>query len=96
MICTPFFVSAQVTIGSTETPEEGALLQLKEKTGIAGDADNATKGLAFPRVALSHKNDLRPMFASGATGVQKLSHTGLVVFNTYVGVSSDDAAFNFN
>jgi hypothetical protein len=95
MICAPLIVSAQVTIGSTENPAAGTLLQLKERLGVANDAANATKGLAFPRVALSHKNDLRPMFASGASTAQKLSHTGLVVFNTYAGVSSDDAAFNF-
>lgn len=86
---------SQVTIGSNEAPQSGALLQVKDKTGITDDSDNATKGLAFPRVALSYRNDLRPMFSGGATADQKKSHTGLVVYNTYAGAATDDITFLF-
>ncbi|MDR2949101.1 MAG: hypothetical protein LBV71_07825 [Prevotella sp.] len=88
-------VQAQVTIGDGETPVSGALLQLKDKTGINDDGANATKGLSFPRVNLSQKNKLYPMFEDTNTpqtsnaeyladtdGINK-KHTGLMVYNMY-------------
>lgn len=84
-----------VTIGSTEASAGGALLQLKNIEGITDNAANAHKGLGFPRVALSKKNELYPMFlndpanpASGSKSeytAQKATldktHAGLIVYN---------------
>lgn len=57
-------LSAQVTIGSGIDPKQGALLDLKEKTPTQPDLDNSTsnKGLALPRVNLSEKYNLFPMY----------------------------------
>lgn len=88
-------IQAQLTIGSGQTPEKGALLHLKEH-----EPDNqnitSTKGLSLPRVALSDKNNLFPMFETVAgNGIandkyntlakkenQDAIHTGLIVYNT--------------
>ncbi len=90
-----FPLKAQVTIGLDENPVEGAILQLKEITGITDSTLNAYRGLALPRVTLSDKNALYPMFltdpanpgSSPITGYTNdkaaidKSHTGLVVYN---------------
>jgi len=87
--------NAQVTIGSAEVPKAGALLQLKELTGITDDGANAHRGLALPRVTLSDRNNLFPMFlndpndpesgpnAAYAANKEMLdrTHVGLIVFN---------------
>lgn len=92
-----FFLSvkAQVTIGTGEEPIAGALLQLKSIDNITDDTKNAYKGLALPRVTLSDKNQLYPMFLNSPDdptsgpdaayqadkpGIDK-SHTGLIVYN---------------
>jgi hypothetical protein len=84
-------VSAQVTIGSGEKPLSGALLQLKETDEVDGEGkyveENADKGFVLPRVVLSDKNELLPMFESDLTytGDKKIledqKHTGLTVYN---------------
>lgn len=90
-------LQAQVTIGSNEAPIDGALLQLKDTEGITGKVKNSSKGVAFPRVALSQKNKLYPMF--GEIGTEKPvyaadetainnKHAGLVVYNTYTSASA--------
>lgn len=87
---------AQVTIGIDEAPTEGALLQIKsDKSVTNGDLPNSTKGVAFPRVELTKKNELSPMFAGTTTAAQKSSHTGLVVFNTKEATATDDTSFKF-
>lgn len=53
---------AQISIGTTETPVKGALLQLKTTEGITDGSANANKGLMLPRVSLSEKGELFPMF----------------------------------
>jgi hypothetical protein len=53
---------SQVTVGSTEPSVKGAILQLKEKANVTGDGYNAYRGLGLPRVRLSDKNELYPMF----------------------------------
>jgi hypothetical protein len=88
--------SAQVTIGSSITPTEGALLDLKENSPAA-DNTTSTRGFLLPRVNLTN---LKP---TAATGVNSLptsigssatenwdleAHIGLVVFN----VKSDQCA----
>jgi len=88
---------AQVTIGNSEAPIDGALLQIKDTENVLGKAENATRGVAFPRVPLSQKNRLYPMF--GKIGTEKpeytsdmaainAKHAGLVVYNTYTSASS--------
>ncbi|MDR2005508.1 MAG: hypothetical protein LBQ74_21000 [Prevotella sp.] len=88
-------IQAQVTIGLGEQPVPGALLQLKDKENVSDGTFNAHKGLALPRVALSEKKELYPMFladpdnpASGPNSdyaTNKLildkTHTGLIVYN---------------
>jgi hypothetical protein len=87
---------AQVSIGTTEVPAAGALLQVKEKTGVADDGANAYHGVSLPRVTLTDKGNLYPMFlldetnpASGPNADYSANkatldktHTGLVVYNT--------------
>lgn len=81
---------AQTTIGSDLEPISGSLLDLKE---YAPDSKNstATKGLILPRVELTDRNQLYPMFINNATytGQEKMTqdmqHIGLVVYNTNSG-----------
>ncbi|MDR3056781.1 MAG: hypothetical protein LBU84_01405 [Prevotella sp.] len=81
-------LSAQVTVGDDESPLDGALLQLKDKSDVTDDSDNATKGFAYPRVKLEQRNQLYPMYkgsteyASDKTDIDK-QHTGLTVYNTF-------------
>lgn len=84
---------AQVTIGNSDPPIQGTLLQLKENDN---PEENASKGLILPRVQLSDKNNLFPMFADPSNNntpnsdyanpdyknEQDKLHTGLIVFNT--------------
>ncbi len=78
---------AQVTIGSADPPVKGALLQLKENESLN---ENSTKGLILPRVQLSDKENLFPMFSDtdpdyadpGHKAEQDKLHVGLVVYNT--------------
>ncbi|GHT59826.1 hypothetical protein AGMMS50239_07360 [Bacteroidia bacterium] len=89
-------LSAQVTIGLSEIPAAGALLQLKEISGITDDSPDAYKGLAMPRVHLTDENNLYPMFladpanpvsgpntdyTADKSALDKL-HTGLIVYNS--------------
>lgn len=92
-----FFIplNAQVTIGSDIEPNEGALLDLKEKepSNPADNNSTASKGLGFPRVKLTSETNLFPMFEDdGAGGYKKgnitfikadedMRHEGLVVYN---------------
>lgn len=77
--------NAQVTIGETEAPVNGALLQLKNIANINGAGINANKGLALPRVSLISKTALYPMFTATVdtlNATYKKNHTGLMVYNT--------------
>lgn len=83
----PFFaisynLSAQVTIGLSESPLPGALLQLKtvSDTESAGGV-NAYKGLGIPKVILTQKNDLTDILES-PSGDYKINHVGLLVYAT--------------
>lgn len=78
-------IQAQVTIGSGNTPIQGALLQLKENENAGV---NSTKGLAMPRVNLTVTDDLADLIAS-PTGSDKEEHIGLVVYNI------NDLKYNF-
>lgn len=84
---------SQVTIGSSEAPAKGALLQLKDGTKDATNPLlNAKAGLKLPRVHLIDLNNLYPMFEAngaeykiGTTTYSKATedetHTGLLVYN---------------
>lgn len=72
-------LKAQVTIGSLETPAEGALLDLKSynETTPGGQTTNIG-GLLLPRVELTSLTSLTPFNVQSA---DYLKHTGLVVYN---------------
>lgn len=89
--------NAQVTIGNETAPEQGALLELKEKDVVNPDKDNvlglenSTKGILYPKVSLKASDLLTPLYggAEGNDGVwsdlstdkEKLMATGMVVYN---------------
>ncbi|NDV68968.1 FISUMP domain-containing protein [Dysgonomonas sp. 25] len=75
-------LTGQVTIGSDQTPNPGALLDLKMN-------GTTTKGMKLPIVSLTDPDNLYPMFTAGSseyTGTNKAAedvlHTGLTVYNT--------------
>lgn len=88
-------LKAQVTIGSEMLPNEGSLLDIKEREPSNPTENNSTasKGVGFPRVKLTSETNLFPMFEdNGAGGYKKgnltfikadedLRHEGLVVYN---------------
>lgn len=75
-------IYAQVTIGMTEAPAQGALLQLKNKEDNSNWA-NSNQGLGLPRVELTSITNLFPMFPVGYDkSAQDRIHTGLIVYNT--------------
>lgn len=91
-----FNTYAQVTIGSAVPPTPGSILEIKEYAeddARAVNGSNSTKGISLPRVTLTSKNNLFPMFAK-EDGVNPNSeyitnkanidaeHTGLIVYNT--------------
>lgn len=86
----PASMTAQVTIGSSETPNPGALLDLRED--ISSNTVTAKKGLALPRVMLTDLKNLYPMFEADGSEYklkgqqyskadQDAIHTGLVVYH---------------
>lgn len=66
-------IFAQVTIGSSEPPMKGALLDLKQNSD-----GTSSKGLALPRVELISNKTLT--VASG--GAAEANHIGMIVYNT--------------
>lgn len=84
-------LEAQVTIGSAESPLEGTLLDLKEKNAI-DDGVTSAKGLGLPRVELTAKKQLYPMFSATdelynteeKKKSQDLAHIGMIVYATEV------------
>lgn len=92
-------LSAQVTVGSTLTPVEGALLEIKDRDANSPlsviDARNVTSttgGLELPRVILVHPNTLEPLVPADAdwhANKDKVRerHAGLMVYN--ISVSND-------
>lgn len=73
-------VKAQVTIGSNNPPNKGAILDLKEyddATARSGGR-NAEKGLMMPRIRLSN---LRSMVDLSISENEYTEHTGLMIYN---------------
>jgi len=83
-------INAQVTIGLDEVPVKGALLQLKQEKVVGGGA-NSKKGFMIPRVLLTDKNNLFPMFKGDEADYNdlKIKHTGLMVYNMNDGCSGE-------
>lgn len=82
------YTKGQVTIGNDESTAQGALLQLKDQTGITNGDANANKGLGLPRVKLlSTTIDTGDNLATTIDGVSstdtwdKDEHTGLLVYH---------------
>jgi len=85
---TVYNIEAQVTIGSDNEPNTGALLDVKEFT--SDDPITAKRGIGVPRVNLTDLTQLYPMFENdndyinntgGKRDSENLKHTGLVVYN---------------
>jgi hypothetical protein len=81
-------MKAQVSIGTDEAPVQGALLQMKEvNDNVSNDKANDTKGLGIPRVELTERAQLYPMFPTAYDKtVEDAKHTGLMVWNTNASV----------
>jgi len=74
-------MQSQVTIGSLSSPLKGTLLDLKENDNAAGEA-TSTKGIMYPRVALTLPDKLVPMLeGNDLTNANPLQYTGLIVYN---------------
>ena len=80
-VATNLSILAQVTIGSTKKPAQGAILMLDDGTSGASN-ENATKGLGLPRVELQAYDKLQMGLIPNAELVGKESeHAGLLVYN---------------
>lgn len=74
------FVTAQVTMGSLEEPNKGALLDITQ--GLSGiEGVTSTKGLLLPRVELFHLQRLKMGEFEITDSDEKLKHTGLTVYH---------------
>ena len=83
LFCFAGSISAQVTIGSIETPAAGAILDVRNQ---AADADNVTStvgGIVMPRVRLENINTLEPIIANDDPELADMNrwHIGLLVYN---------------
>lgn len=88
ILCFSFTTKAQVTIGSTDAPNLGAILDLKQNN--SSDI-NATKGLLLPRVDLESETYLYPMLPKNYDKTtEDTNHIGLIVYN------SDDCTLEGN
>lgn len=85
---------SQVTIGSNEEPNTGALLDLKMNNG---KDVNSSKGLGLPRVELKNirtEKDLgKTMGAAQDNTLNHLDHIGLVVYNIGMNIESEETRF---
>jgi hypothetical protein len=75
------YMSAQVTIGMLDNPQEGALLEFKENNNnITRNDPNSTKGVLFPKVSLESSTSLSPLYATTAEP-QATTSVGMIVYN---------------
>lgn len=89
------YIHAQVTIGASQAPVEGALLQVKENNN---NSANSTKGIGLPRVKLEDAKNLYPMFQSDGSGGyvgavkadEDANHVGLIVYATSFFCNADE------
>ncbi len=93
-------VHSQVTIGSGADPNTGALLDLKEYNPSNPSTDNTTakKGMMLPRVSITDRDNLFPMFEdddeyknniANKKDEYDLSHIGLMVYNVYTDICKE-------
>lgn len=82
-------LKSQVTIGSGATSNKGALLDLKEfqdEEEAKQGGITANKGMLLPRVNLSFRDKLQPMYSYESNNTPSsddlIAHTGLTVYNT--------------
>lgn len=92
LLCSYTSVFSQITIGVSDEPVTGALLQLKQDEGDTGGA-NSRKGMILPRVVLTDLNKLMMDGTAEYTGVDRDSHLGLVVYNVNENRCADDPIF---
>lgn len=71
-----FTSNGQVTIGSNQEPNKGALLDLKENAN-----GTSTRGLSMPRVKLEDLRSLKPALPTHVMGTPDEEHTGLIVYH---------------
>jgi len=97
ILSTAFFLFAsttfaQVTIGSDNSPEKAALLELKTKGDTNGSVSSDSGGLLLPRVEITNVEELGVF--SKITNLdndqEKLKHTGLAVYN--IGTTDTDGS----
>lgn len=79
-ISTFSLLNAQITIGSGEQPNVGAILDLKDGT-VGPNNETAKKGLVLPRVALQDYSKLQMGINGPDLTSEASAHTGLVVYN---------------
>lgn len=76
--CVSIASYSQITIGNSEKPAEGAILQLKNIEGVTDNNQNSTKGLGLPKIELLPNGKIK--------GAESLSldekHIGMVGYNT--------------
>jgi len=76
---------SQVTIGALKSPLPGALLDLKQNDDATGGT-TATKGMMYPRVALTGLTSLSPLDDAPASLTQ---YTGMTVYNVTVNAAAN-------
>ena len=79
---------AQVTIGSGLAPEGGSVLDLKEFAAKSNN-ETADKGVVLPRVVLTNRNELYPMYSAATDAATKKSHIGMTVYNVTTSTPGD-------
>lgn len=89
LFCVSWNIQAQVTLGSDQKSERGAILDLKSQTPSTENTTSAVGGLLLPRVTLVDEMTLEPFVptsdAQWTDATQKSvlmrEHTGLEVYN---------------
>lgn len=81
LFATNYTIKSQITIGSSEKPLEGSLLQLQEFANSSVDGKNSNKGLLLPRVALTPSADLASTLGAPSGTYNHSDHAGLTVYN---------------
>ena len=89
LFCASWSIQAQVTLGSNQKSERGALLDLKSQAASTANETSASGGLLLPRVALVNETTLEPFVSTSdaqwTNATQKSTlmreHTGLEVYN---------------
>ncbi|MDR1914322.1 MAG: hypothetical protein LBQ68_07580 [Clostridiales bacterium] len=90
-------LQAQVVIGSLDSSEEAALLQIKDtQTTVAGGVTATTGGLLLPRVELSHASDIKVIDPLKVTDEKKKELTGLLVYNVNTTGELDEGIYEWD